>query len=58
MRTEKKIKERVVGGGPTRRCGHRPSPEKAGIATALYLVNNDVRLEKVLIGPSSFHSSH
>jgi hypothetical protein len=40
MRTEKKIKERVVGGGPTRRCGHRPSPEKAGIATALYLVNN------------------
>jgi hypothetical protein len=38
MRTEKKIKERVVGGGPTRRCGHRPSPEKAGIATALYLI--------------------
>jgi hypothetical protein len=40
-------KKRVIGGGPTRRCRHRPSSEKAGIATALYLVNNSSAGNKI-----------
>jgi hypothetical protein len=41
-RTKKKRKGRRWR--PHMACGHRQSPQKAGIATTLYLVSNDLLL--------------
>jgi hypothetical protein len=36
--------EEVVGGGPYARCAHRPSADKAAIATDVHVVSNTMEM--------------